>query len=363
MLKAQSAHSDAASPKEELLEEIRTEYERIQLQLRELGSLIEHSQLEVDKLAQRNQAIATRLKQVEDNFDTVPRSDIKATFDAAQDARQRLLTMRGQLEKLQSDKNNLEHFGSVLERVLTLVEGAEIVARDDSAGLQSADGLTAATVIRIVEAQESERQRLARQMHDGPAQSLTNFILQAEICQRLFDKDPRRASEELNNLKAAASGTFQKVRDFIADLRPMMLDDLGVVPTVRRYVDNFQEKTGITVELAISGEERRLEAHREVMLFRGVQELLSNARDHANASRVKISLDMGMDNITATVEDNGRGFNPEEVMDRGSEESKAVGLSTLRERLELVGGTMRVNSTEGEGSTIRIQIPAGAPVY
>jgi two-component system sensor histidine kinase DegS len=90
-------------------------------------------------------------------------------------------------------------------------------------------------------------------MHDGPAQSLTNFILQAEICQRLFDRNPERAAEELDNLKTAASVTFQKVRDFIFDLRPMMLDDLGVVPTVRRYVDSFKEKTDIGTDLEIMG--------------------------------------------------------------------------------------------------------------
>lgn len=362
MLKSQ-AKSETVSPKEELLQELHKEYDHIQAQLRELGSLIEHSQLEVDKLAQRNQNIATRLKQIEDNFDTVPRSDIKATFDAAQDARQRLLTMRGQLEKLQSDKNNLEHFGQVLRRVLSQIEGVEIVAPEARGADAGPDGLNTTTIIRIIEAQEAERQRLARQMHDGPAQSLTNFILQAEICQRLFDRDQRRASEELNNLKSAASGTFQKVRDFIADLRPMMLDDLGLIPTVRRYVDGFQEKTGITVQLNISGEERRLEPYREVVIFRGIQELLGNARDHASASRINVGLDMSDDFITAIVEDNGRGFNPDDLLDRGSSDAKSIGLSTLRERLELVGGSMEVVSAEGEGSRITIRIPAGADVY
>ena len=83
-------------------------------------------------------------------------------------------------------------------------------------------------------------------MHDGPAQSLTNFILQAEICQRFFDRNPDKAAEELENLKNDASMTFQKVRDFIFDLRPMMLDDLGVVPTVRRYTESFRRKTTST---------------------------------------------------------------------------------------------------------------------
>src|SRR5690606_21532328 len=144
------------------------------------------------------------------------------------------------------------------------------VPMPSSVDLVGADGASLSTqaIVRIVEAQEVERQRLARQMHDGPAQSLTNFILQAEICQRLFDRNPDRAGEELNDLKTAARGTFQKVRDFIFDLRPMMLDDLGLVPTIRRYVEAYEEKTGIDTQLNILGDERRLPAHIEVMMFR-----------------------------------------------------------------------------------------------
>ncbi len=350
----------ASSSKEELLEEIRGEYDRIQLQLREISSLIEHSQIEVDKLSQRNQSVAMHLRQVEDNFDTLPREDIKSAYEMTQDARQRLLTMRGQLEKLQSDQANLEHFSNVLRRVLELVEGAGVMKSAKVKG-RIADPDAANLIIRIVEAQEGERQRLSRQMHDGPAQSLTNFILQAEICQRLFDRDdPQRASEELGNLRASATGTFQKVREFIEELRPMMLDDLGLVPTVRRYVSNFQEKTGITVQLNLSGEERRFESHLEVMMFRGLQELLNNARDHAGASHITVNLDLGLDTIVGQVEDNGRGFDVEAAMrfdDTGGEHKK-IGLATLRERLELIGGVIDISSEENRGSRISITIPS-----
>jgi two-component system sensor histidine kinase DegS len=92
----------------------------------------------------------------------------------------------------------------------------------------------------IVNAQESERQRLSRQMHDGPAQALSNFILQTEIAMRLFDLDPAQARDELGNLKTSAMGTFQRVRSFIFELRPMMLDDLGFNSTLRKYADAFK---------------------------------------------------------------------------------------------------------------------------
>ena len=98
------------------------------------------------------------------------------------------------------------------------------------------------SIVRIIEAQEQERQRLVRQLHDGPAQSLTNLILQAEICERVFDTDSERARHELGELKTAVTLTFQKVRDYMFDLRPMMLDDLGLIPTIRRYVDDYNEK-------------------------------------------------------------------------------------------------------------------------
>ena len=134
----------------------------------------------------------------------------------------------------------------------------------------------AKSVEMIIQAQEAERGRLARKMHDGPAQALSNFILQTEIAMRLFDIDQSKAKEELAGVKTAASSTFQKVRDFIFDLRPMMLDDLGLVPTITRYVDTFKEQSGIEVRLISTGMEQRFESYLEVMVFRAIQELLGN---------------------------------------------------------------------------------------
>jgi len=131
---------------------------------------------------------------------------------------------------------------------------------------------------------------------------------------RLFDIDAEKARAELNNLKGSASSTFANVRDFIFDLRPMMLDDLGLIPTARRYVDAFKEKTGLNVSLVVTGTERRLESHREVLVFRGLQELLGNIRDHAQATQVKVILDVDALVVRVVVEENGRGFDPETVL-------------------------------------------------
>ncbi len=339
------------SPVEAFLEETRASLQRVRKQLEEISLLIEQSQGEVDKLAQRNTDITARLHQLQAHFETVPREDILSTYEAAQDAQQRLFTMRGQLEKLQSDREHLERLGNQLAQTVQLFEGGpEIELEEQRRPVDS--GIEA-----LIGAQENERRKISRQIHDGPAQTLSNFILQTEIALRLFDGDQAKAREELVSLKDAAATTFAQVRDFIFDLRPMMLDDLGLIPTVRRYTEAFGDKSGLDIGLVVTGSERRIESHIEVLVFRAIQELLGNVREHAQATQVKAVLDLDESQVRASVEDNGRGFNPEEVF--ADEESPPSGLRTLRTRIYQLGGTMDVVSAEGEGARIALIIPIG----
>jgi len=352
---------------QELLEDTREEYELTQRQLKEIDILIQQSSSEVEKFAQRNAQQANRIRQLQANFDTVPREDIRAAYETLQDVERRLFTMRGQLEKLQSDQRNLERYAEMLRRLLdvtgTMLPGEATGEEGQGEGV----GIPASMVmegppliVRIVEAQEAERQRLSRQMHDGPAQSLTNFILQAEICSRLFDTDAGRAKVELTGLKGAATQTFQKVRDFIFELRPMMLDDLGLVPTLRRYVDQFAEKSGIPTTLTVTGTERRLAPYIEVTMFRVIQELLTNARNHAQPSRIQVALDMGQVKIHATCDDDGSGFDVDAALS-GAQARKTLGLPTMKERIGLLGGDLHIESGIGRGTRVTLELPATAP--
>lgn len=347
--------------KDELIETLTSEMKDVRNKLNELKIQLEQTQIVIDREQSRNADIATELRTIQDNIETVPRQDIRVKYDEALDARFRLTTMRGQMEKFQSTRESLERQQQMLSMLLNKLQGVDML---NAASASTADTSTNTrggfNIVRIIQAQEEERQRLARQMHDGPAQSLTNFILQSEICQRLFDRNPARAAEELDNLKTVASVTFQKVRDFIFDLRPMMLDDLGVVPTVRRYVEAFREKNDINVKLDILGEERRLQTHREVMIFRGVQELMGYARDYANATELTIKLDLSSSRIKINVEDNGRGFDAEMAFsntEEASSDPRIQGLITLKEKYELIGGSMQVFSSETEGTTVRLELP------
>jgi len=333
-------------------EDVREEHELVQRELKEVDLLIQQTSAEVDRLAQRNAQSTNTVKQLEINLDTVPREDLKQAYTEAQESQKRLFVMRGQLEKLQSDQRNLTRLTDQLARMRNLSPTQMSGASETESG--STDGETSQpAIVRIIETQEQERQRLVRQLHDGPAQSLTNLILQAEICERLFDHDVARARKELGNLKASVTSTFQKVRDFMFDLRPMMLDDLGLVPTLRRYVDSVAKKGTIPISLTVTGNERRFTDYKEVALFHFVKDLLTNVRQHSDATQAQVFLDLTEDMVRVTVEDNGSGFEVKETLETGV----GLGLSTLHERVEMLGGQVQIDSTVSHGTKVSLNIP------
>jgi len=325
---------------------VEAELEETQRSLREVTLMIEQSQVELAKLTQRNGAITAHLQTVQKQIGQLPAEEIRMAYDSALDAQQRLFVMRGQMEKLQGDKQHLEKYKIVLERAGT-GDGNAAGANASGVGRNELSGIE-----MIVNAQEAERQRLSRQMHDGPAQALSNFVLQTEIAMRLLDADPAQAKAELGSLKSAAMGTFQKVRNFIFELRPMMLDDLGLVPTIRKYADAFKEQTGLDVSVTVTGTERRLEPYLEVMLFRAIQELLGNAARHSQANTLKVLADLGNEMARISVEDNGRGFDPDAV-----KESSSLGLKLIRERTDMLGGGFEIDSAPGKGTRISFHVP------
>jgi two-component system sensor histidine kinase DegS len=339
---------------EQFLEECSREYEQAQVELKEVDLLIQQTTAEVERLAQRNTQATNRLRQVEAALDTVPREDIREAYAAVLDSQQRLFTMRGQLEKLQSNQRSMVRYLDLLRSVLEVAGRAEYEPQTQEEGGEEGEPARP-LVVRIVEAQEREKQRLSRQMHDGPAQSLTNLVLQAEICERLFATDPDRARAELASLKNAVAGTFQKIKGLILNLRPMMLDDLGVVPTLRRYVDSFADNSGVLTNLVVTGKERRLESYKEVTIFRLIQELLNNAHEHSRASSVQISLDMGDQLVRVSVEDNGSGFELTETL--ASPEADKLGLAAMRERVEMLGGQIHFDSGLGRGTKTTFELP------
>jgi len=326
------------------------ELEIAQSSQKEVDLRLEQSRMELNKLTQRNAQIAAQLQKVQTQVEIIPKSEIVTAFKAALDVQQRLLVMRGQIEKLQGDRKSFE-------KVVSLIQSAQETMRNSATQTKESSQKSPSDVLEmIMDAQESERKKLSRQMHDGPAQALSNFVVQTDIVTRLFDGDPENAKKELDNLKISAMGTYQQVRNFVFDLRPMMLDDLGLFPTIRKYVDSFKEQTNADVDFVIYGKERRLEPYLEVMIFRAIQELLHNAWFHNQGlpSKLQIEVQVTLDDkgVRVMVNDNGKGFRPEILKD-----TSGLGLKLTRERVEVSEGSMEIESREGQGTNVNFYVP------
>lgn len=336
---------------DEFHEKVVTELANAQAALKEVTLTISQSQIELNRLAQKKAAITSALQQAESEGDRMSKAEIRDAYKNAMDAQQRLLVMRGQLDKLQEQQIDLQKNIEIyqgMQDYLTNLSMEQVAEKSEGGGV--------ATLEMLVNSQEAERQRLSRQMHDGPAQALSNFIVQAEIVSKLFDIDPSKAKEELERLKTSAMATFQKVRAYINDLRPMMLDDLGLVPTLKRYIANFHESSGLEINLNIVGSEKKLEPYIDVFIFRAMQEIIGNAIKHnlEMSSKVKVDVDLTLESnsVKAIVKDNGLGFNLEEVKDRGG-----LGLKLIKDRVEMLGGKLAIYSEVGKGTEVVLIIP------
>ena len=339
---------DTENTTEQLKESLEQKIQQAEQKLGSVSKKIKQSQVEVDKLAQRQVENSTKIRNIKENTEELSPVAVRDAYEEALDAQQRLFVMRGQMEKFKNEQVHLQDYILQMQDIsgflsrTPLLEGGEIE-------------LNAAEVIEsVIQAQEAERHKLSSKMHDGPAQALSNFILQAEIAQKLFEIDLDQAREELNDLKANANATFVKVRDFIFELRPMMLDDLGLIPTLRHYIEVFKEQNEMEIIFSASGTERRLDGYLEIMLFRAVQELLSNAARHSNASTIRIHIDTSEDKIVVDVEDDGKGFNVEQAMEN------SMGIKVIKDRVEILKGNFNVDTAAGQGTRIGFNIPAGS---
>jgi two-component system sensor histidine kinase DegS len=248
----------------------------------------------------------------------------------------------------------LEQWSAAAERTAPALGALARTYREIGARLETAQqgrGLG----LHAIQVQEEERRHLAREIHDGPAQLLNSVVLRIDVCQRLVDHDTDRLKHELTQLKDLVRLSIQDVRKIIFDLRPMALDDLGLVPALRQYMKDYQTRTGIETDFAFYGNDRRYNPAFEVALFRLCQEALTNVAKHAGATRVWVTVETtGGQEIKLTVKDDGVGFDPSAVKPEGNSKFGLVG---MRERAELLGGSMEIQSAPGRGTKLVFLFP------
>ena len=262
-------------------------------------------------------------------------------------------SLAGALEGHRSALAKLELLDRTLSRMWLFLEPGDsaLVAADD---LPGAEGNIA---MRIVEAQEGERARLAQEIHDGPAQAFTNAIFQAEYAERISATDPAGAAAEIGVLRDVLRRELENLRGYISQLRPPLLDELGLDGAIEEAAGDLRTTTGLTVTTDLAAPNDALGDHQQTVALRVTQEALQNVRKHAAASTVVVSTDVADDAWTLEIRDDGRGFDVGAVAARGR---RNFGLQFMRERAELIDARFDVRSRPDGGTVVRLAIPTGA---
>ncbi len=289
---------------------------------------------------------------------SIDRTDAAAAAEAgAEDARQKVL--RSEVERLTADVGRHQQELSKLELSVRSMENAWLFLERGDASLvaELADaGLATDMQMRIVQAQEAERSRLAQEVHDGPAQALSNAIFQVEYIERILNEDIRTAGSELRFLRELLRRELGEVRTFISQLRPPLLDELGLDGSILDAIESMAAPTGARIETDLKAPGDRLNPTQQTAVLRIVQEALQNIRKHAGSSRTVVSTRLESSVWVLEVSDDGRGFDVDAVAARGR---RNFGLQFMRERAELIGAQFEVRSRPGGGTVVGLSIPVG----
>lgn len=344
-------------------EQSRQNFENVETELAIVKEDISRVITEGDYLDDMTRHSRKRLADVSKNFMNYNEEEVRQAYEVANDLLVRQSVNRMEEKQLRLRRDDLERRLSALletiERADQLVSQVTTVINYLTSDLKNVgEALESARhkqefSIRIIQAQEEERKRLSRDIHDGPAQMMANVLIRSGLIEKTFvEKGPESAFSELADLKEMVRNALYEVRRIIYDLRPMALDDLGLVPTLKKYLSTIEEYgKGTTIHFQNNGQERRLDSNFEVSVFRLVQESVSNAMKHGESKDVWVKIEWLRDIMNIIIKDNGQGFDQSEVKE------KSFGLIGMRERIDLLKGEMKIISSPGGGTTILFRVP------
>lgn len=344
-------------------EQCRRDYETLADELKDVREMVTRIIDEGDKLEIKTRFARKRLSEVSMHFSNFSEEEVREAYEHAHQL-QMELTMNRQMEKQLRDRRDdierrLQGLSETIDRAEHLVSQITVVLNYLLSDLkQVGEVLEDAKLkqdfgLKIIGAQEEERKRLSREIHDGPAQMMANVMMRSDLIERVYKEyGADEALKEVKSLKKMVRNALYEVRRIIYDLRPMALDDLGLVPTLKKYLQTIEEYHSTTkITYMNIGEERRLPSKVEVAFFRLVQESVQNALKHADAREIKVKLEMTDKRVTAIIKDDGQGF------DLNEKKSESFGLIGMRERVDLLNGEISIDSKRGVGTVVLIQVP------
>ncbi|MCF6410138.1 sensor histidine kinase [Pseudalkalibacillus salsuginis] len=342
-------------------EQSREEFERLSKELKGIREAVLETIRRGDLLETKSRLSRSKLAEVSKHFERYGEEEIKQTYESASQFQVELISTRQKEAALRERRDDIERRLLILEET---VERAERLVNQISVVLSYLDSdlRKVGDIVRdakekqdfglqIIEAQEEERGRVSREIHDGPAQMLANVLLRSELIEKTYmQKGVEEARRELQDLRQMVRSALIEVRRIIYDLRPMALDDLGLVPTLEKYLRTVSESTGINIHFRCLGNERRLPPKMEVATYRLIQESVQNACKHAKADEIQVKVEF-QEQLSILIRDNGIGFNKTERKDQ------SFGIIGMKERVDLLDGTIQIESTPGKGTMIFIQLP------
>ncbi|GAF21773.1 LOW QUALITY PROTEIN: sensor protein DegS [Bacillus sp. JCM 19047] len=346
----------------EIGERSRTEHVYLSKELEQTKQKVLEVIQKVDKSSLNARHARNRLAKVSKEFNNYTNDEVRAAYEQASEFQVEMAVLQQEEKLLRTRRDDIERRLRNLQDTISRAEQLSVqmsvvfdfLASDlkkvgeiiEDAKEKQSFGL------KIIEAQEEERGRLSREIHDGPAQMMANVMLHSELIERIYhEKGIQEALKEIRGLRIMVRSSLAEVRRIIYDLRPMALEDLGLVPTLRKYLENSEERHDLTIHFKHFGIDNRLEQHFEIALFRLVQEAVQNALKHAKPSEILVKIEMNRNQVMVVVKDDGIGFNPSQ------KKRSSFGIIGMKERVNMLNGSIKIQSEIEQGTSIFIQLP------
>ncbi|HEY5589004.1 MAG TPA: histidine kinase [Candidatus Paceibacterota bacterium] len=355
----------------EIVDNVRIEYENQKSELVLIRGSIDKVINEVDALEAQDKLMRKKLVEVSKKFDAYNEDEIKSVYEKASDVRVKFIMKQRDERQLRERRDTLE---IALKKSIKNIDNSERVVNqigiamsylegDILSVLEGADKSSEMFIgIKILEAQENERKRISRDIHDGPAQHIANIIMKADICSIIIQKDLNEGLKELIDLKESVKVALKEVRSIIFDLRPMTLDDLGLNKTIEQSVKSISEDFNIDIKLKLKPMQTEVESIIQVAIFRIIQEIFNNIKKHSKAKHVEVKLDYGTKYIRLLISDDGIGFNVEETLKRVKTKGTSYGLIGILDRVNQLQGEIHIESLSGAGSVYNVVLPVNREV-
>ncbi len=317
-----------------------------------------------EQIRQVHREHLTRLQDVENQLQAVTRqiAAMRAVPLDSLESRQvlDLVDLEDQVQPLRQQQEwlaeRLVQEASAARKIQAVAHQSELAAGYLGGDLSEGGGVTDLTElaeVQMLQAQEDERRRLARDVHDGPAQVLANAVFSLEWCKRMLDRNPGQLKAELENIEHDLRIGLDDVRQFIYDLSPVSFTELGLAVTLRRYLQKFSDRTHIVTNLSIDPELERVNAQVEMGVFRIIQEALQNVRKHSRGSSVNLSVVRENGLLEVVISDDGVGFDASAPRASGTH----FGMVSMSERARLLHGELTIDSKPGAGTRVSLRVP------